>query len=61
MKKQSEKDVVERTGISVSKIDSILNDIILSYYFKISYSFIIVNNESSNIFDIQDSRKYRNL
>ena len=81
MKKQSEKDIAERTGVSVSKVDKILNDIsshtILKHptlpkamnwdEFKATkdtkgkMAFIIVNNDTGNIFDIQDSRKSRDL
>lgn len=31
MKKQSEKDIAERTGVSVSKIDKVLNSYLLSF------------------------------
>ena len=81
MKKQSEKDIAERTGVSVSKIDKILNTIsshtVLRHStlpksmnwdeFKATkdtkgkMAFMIVNNDSGNIFDIQDSRKSRDL
>ena len=81
MKKQSEKDIAERTGVSISKIDSVLNDIsshtvlrhpTLPKYMnwdefkatkdtKGKMAFIIVDNESGNIFDIKDSRKSRDL
>ena len=81
MKKQSEKDIAERTSVSVSKIDRVLNDISsktvlrhpnLPEYMnwdefkatkdtKGKMAFIVVNNESGNIFDILDSRKSRDL
>jgi len=81
MNKQSEKDIAERAGVSVSKIDRKLNDIsshtVLRHpslpismnwdEFKATkdtkgkMAFIIVNNNSGNIFDIQDSRKSRDL
>ncbi|MBP3461407.1 MAG: ISL3 family transposase [Bacilli bacterium] len=81
MKKQSEKDIAERTGVSVSKIDRVLNQIssntVLRHptlppsmnwdEFKATkdtkgkMAFMIVNNNSGNIFDIQDSRKSRDL
>ena len=77
MKKQSEKDIAERIGVSVSKIDRVLNDIsshtILRHEnlptnmnwdeFKATkdtkgkMAFIITDNDSGNIFDINDSRK----
>ncbi len=81
MKKQSEKDIADRTDVSVSKVDRILNNIsshtVLRHptlpinmnwdEFKATkdtkgkMAFIIVNNNSGNIFDIQDSRKSRDL
>lgn len=81
MKKQSEKDIAERTCVSVSKIDRVLNDIsshtVLRHptlptsmnwdEFKATkdtkgkMAFIIVDNNSGNIFDINDSRKSRDL
>ncbi len=81
MKKQSEKDIAERTGVSVSKIDKVLNNIsshtVLRHpslpitmnwdEFKATkdtkgkMAFIIVDNHSGNIFDINDSRKSRDL
>lgn len=81
MKKQSEKDIAERTGVSVSKIDKVLNNIsshtvlrhpTLPKYMnwdefkatkdtKGKMAFMIVDNQSGNIFDIQDSRKSRDL
>ena len=81
MKKQSEKDIAERKGVSVSKIDSVLNDIsshtVLRHptlpkhmnwdEFKATndtkgkMAFIIVDNDSGNIFDIKDSRKSNDL
>lgn len=81
MKKQSEKDIAERTGVSVSKIDRKLNDIsshtVLRHptlpksmnwdEFKATkdtkgkMAFIITDNNSGNIFDIQSSRKSRYL
>lgn len=81
MKKQSEKDIAERTGVSVSKIDKVLNTIsshtVLRHptlpksmnwdEFKATkdtkgkMAFMIVDNDSGNIFDIQDSRKSRDL
>ena len=77
MKKQSEKDIAERTGVSVSKIDRVLNNIsshtILRHEnlpinmnwdeFKATkdtkgkMAFIITDNNSGNIFDINDSRR----
>ena len=77
MKKQSEKDIAERTGVSVSKVDRILNSIsshtVLRHEnlpanmnwdeFKATkdtkgkMAFIITDNNSGNIFDINDSRK----
>ena len=77
MKKQSEKDIAERTGVSVSKIDRVLNDIsshtVLRHEnlpinmnwdeFKATcdtkgkMAFIITDNNSGNIFDINDSRR----
>lgn len=81
MNKQSEKDIAERTGVSVSKIDRKLNDIsshtVLRHpslpismnwdEFKATkdtkgkMAFIIVDNNSGNIFDINSSRKSREL
>ena len=81
MKKQSEKDIADRTAVSVSKIDRVLNDIsshtVLRHptlpkamnwdEFKATkdtkgkMAFIIVDNNSGNIFDIQNSRKSRDL
>ena len=81
MKKQSEKDIADRTDVSASKIDRVLNDIsshtVLRHptlptsmnwdEFKATkdtkgkMAFIIVDNNSGNIFDIQDSRKSRDL
>ena len=81
MKKQSEKDIAERTCVSASKIDRVLNKIssktVLRHptlptsmnwdEFKATkdtkgkMAFIIVNNDSGNIFDINDSRKSRDL
>src|SRR5574344_2092644 len=81
MKKQSEKDIAERTGVSVSKIDKVLNNIsshtVLRHpslpvtmnwdEFKATkdtkgkMAFIIVDNHSGNIFDINDSRKFKDL
>lgn len=81
MRKQSEKDIAERTGVSISKIDNVLNKIsshtvlrhpTLPKYMnwdefkatkdtKGKMAFMIVNNESGNIFDIQRSRKSRDL
>lgn len=81
MKKQSEKDIAERTGVSVSKIDKVLNEISchsvlrhpnLPEYMnwdefmatkdtKSKMAFIIMDNKNGNIFDIQDSRKSRDL
>ena len=81
MKKQSEKDIAERTSVSVSKVDRVLNDIskktVLRHpclpksmnwdEFKATkdtkgkMAFMIVDNESGNIFDILDSRKSRDL
>ncbi len=81
MKKQSEKDIAQRTGVSVSKINKVLNDIsshtVLRHptlpkfmnwdEFKATkdtkgkMAFIIVDNESGNIFDIRDSRKSKDL
>ena len=77
MKKQSEKDIAERTGVSVSKIDRVLNNIsshtVLRHEnlptnmnwdeFKATrdtkgkMAFIITDNNSGNIFDINDSRR----
>lgn len=81
MKKQSEKDIAERTDVSVSVIDRILNDIssktVLRHpvlpksmnwdEFKATkdtkgkMAFIITNNDNGNLFDINDSRKSRDL
>ncbi len=81
MKKQSEKDIAERMGVSVSVIDRILNDIsthtVLRHpvlptsmnwdEFKATkdthgkMAFIITDNDKGNIFDINDSRKSRDL
>lgn len=81
MKKQSEKDVAERTDVSVSKIDKVIDDIsshsvlrhsVLPKYMnwdefkatsdtKGKMAFIIVDNKTGNIFDIQNSRKSRDL
>ena len=77
MKKQSEKDVAERVGVSVSKVDRVLNNI--SYHTVLRHenlpknmnwdefkatkdtkgkmAFIITDNDSGNIFDINDSRR----
>ena len=77
MTKQSEKDIAERTDVSVSKIDRKLTEIsshtVLRHAtlpesmnwdeFKATkdtkgkMAFIITDNDSGNIFDIQDSRK----
>ena len=77
MTKQSEKDIAERTDVSVSKIDRKLTEIsshtVLRHAtlpesmnwdeFKATkdtkgkMAFIITDNDSWNIFDIQDSRK----
>ena len=77
MKKQSEKDIAERTNVSSSKVNRILDDIssktVLRHpilpesmnwdEFKATkdtkgkMAFIIVNNKTGNIFDINDSRK----
>lgn len=81
MKKQSEKDIAERCGVSVSKVDKVLNYISskttlrhpsLPKYmnwdeFKATndtkgrMAFIIVDNSNGSIFDIQNSRKSRDL
>ncbi len=81
MSKQSEKDIAERTNVSVSKVDRVLNDIsshtVLRHSklpthmnwdeFKATkdtkgkMAFIIVDNNSGKIFDINDSRKSRDL
>src|SRR5574344_1592122 len=81
MKKQSEKDIANRTDVSVSKIDRVLNYIsshtVLRHpslptsmnwdEFKATkdtkgkMAFIIVDNNSGNIFDINSSRKSREL
>lgn len=81
MKKQSEKDIIDRMDVSVSKIDKVI-DIISSHTvlrhsklpetmnwdeFKATsdtkgkIAFIIVDNKTGNIFDIQNSRKSRDL
>lgn len=81
MRKQSEKDIAERTDVSVSVIDRILNEIsshtILRHptlpksmnwdEFKATkdtkgkMAFIITDNDNSNLFDINNSRKSRDL
>ena len=81
MKKQSEKDVSERTDVSVSHIDRTMNKISSHTVLRHSFlpesmnwdefkatkdtngkmAFIITDNDNGNIFDIQDSRKSRNL
>ena len=81
MKKQSEKDVSERTDVSVSHINRTMTKIashtVLRHAslpqsmnwdeFKATkdtkgkMAFIITENDSGNIFDIQDSRKSRDL
>lgn len=81
MKKQSEKDVSERTDVSVSYIDRTIDKIsshtVLRHAslpesmnwdeFKATkdtkgkMAFIIADNNNGNIFDIQDSRKSRDL
>lgn len=81
MKKQSEKDVAERSGVSPSKVDKVLHSIsshtVLRHphlpinmnwdEFKATkdtkgkMAFIIVNNDTGNIFDIHDSRKSNDL
>ena len=81
MKKQSEKDIAERTGVSVSKVDRVLDDIsshtVLRHAslpssmnwdeFKATkdtsgkMAFIITDNDNGTIFDIKDSRKFRDL
>lgn len=81
MKKQSEKDVAERTDVSVSHIDRTMNKIsshtVLRHAslpesmnwdeFKATrdtkgkMAFIITDNKDGNIFDIQDSRKSKDL
>lgn len=80
-KKQSEKDIANRTDVSVSKVDRVLNQIsshtILRHpslpksmnwdEFKATkdskgkMAFIIIDNNSGNIFDIHNSRKSRDL
>ena len=81
MKKQSEKDVAERTDVSVSHIDRTINKISCHTVLRHSslpesmnwdefkatkdtkgkMAFIITDNSNGNIFDIQDSRKARDL
>lgn len=81
MRKQSEKDIAERTDVSVSVIDRILYEIsshtILRHptlpksmnwdEFKATkdtkgkMAFIITDNDNSNLFDINNSRKSRDL
>lgn len=81
MKKQSEKDVAERSGVSPSKVDTVLHSIsshtVLRHphlpihmnwdEFKATkdtlgkMAFIIVNNDTGNIFDIHNSRKSNDL
>ena len=76
-KKQSEKDVADRVNVSVSKVDKVLDSIssktLLRHpalpinmnwdEFKSTnnMAFIIVDNDSGKIFDIQRSRKSRDL
>ena len=81
MKKQSEKDVSERTDVSVSHIDRTMDKISCHTVLRHSslpqsmnwdefkatrdtkgkMAFIITDNKNGNIFDIQDSRKSKDL
>lgn len=76
-KKQSEKDVVDRVNVSVSEVDRVLDELssktLLRHstlYLNMNWdefkstnnmAFIIVNNDSGKIFDIENSRKSKDL